>query len=72
MWLKKQLSPSKILSKINVMKEKIGKDRLVKMVKEERSFVKDFIKKAATTGEVIEMSPKVSGLILEHLEDKVL
>ena len=68
----KQLSPSKILSKINVMKEKIGKDRLVKMVKEERSFVKDFIKKAATTGEVIEMSPKVSGLILEHLEDKVL
>jgi hypothetical protein len=65
----KQLSPSRILSKISVMKEKVGRDRLIKMVKDERSFVRDFVKKA-TNGEVMEMSPRVTALIMEHLEDK--
>ena len=67
----KQLSPARILKRINIMSEKIGKDRLVKMVKEERSKVRDFVKKA-TLGTVYEMSPRVTTLILEHLEEKVL
>lgn len=67
----KQLSPARILKRINVMAEKVGKDRLVKMVKEERSNVRDFVKKA-TLGTVYEMSPRVTTLILEHLEEKVL
>lgn len=67
----KQLSPARILKRINIMSEKIGKDRLVKLVKEERSNVRDFVKKA-TLGTVYEMSPRVTTLILEHLEEKVL
>lgn len=67
----KQLSPSRILSKMNTLKERVGRDRLLKMVKEERSNVRDFVKKAVS-GEVTELSPKVTSLIIEHLEDKIL
>lgn len=67
----KQLTPSRILSRINVLSERIGKDRLVKLVKEERPNVKSFVKKA-TLGSVHEMSPKVTTLILQHLEEKIL
>ncbi|MBR1754833.1 hypothetical protein IJ732_08370 [bacterium] len=67
----KQLSPARVLSRINVLAEKVGKDRLVKMVKEERSTVRDFVKKA-TLGTVVEMSPKVTTLVLQHLEEKIL
>ncbi len=67
----KQISPSKILSKMKVLTNKIGKEPLLRMVKQERSIVKDFVKKA-TIGECIDISPKVANIILQHLEEKIL
>jgi len=67
----KQISPKRILTKINVLAEKIGKDRLVKMVRDERSNVKDFVRNAVK-GEIFELSPRVTYLIIQHLEEKIL
>ena len=67
----KQISPARVIARMAVLAEKVGKDRLVRMVKEERSTVRDFVKKAVD-GKCLDLSPRVTKLIIHHLEEKIL
>ena len=67
----KQISPSRVINRMKVLTDKVGKNRLTRMVKEERTLVREFVNKTMS-GEVTEFSPKVTTLIMQHLEEKIL
>lgn len=66
----KQISPAKILAKMNEIFEKVSKDRIEKTIIKERPEVKLFVSKALE-GEYSQMPSKVANIIAQHLEESV-
>ena len=64
------LSPSKILSKIQNVSQYLDKSQIEQTLRMERSKVKRFVF-SALEGEYYEIPPKVANIIATHLEDSV-
>lgn len=66
----KQISPTKILSKLKNIFESNDRTKIETSLIKERPMVKNFIK-SAYEGEYLEMPSKVANIIAQHIEDNV-
>ncbi len=66
----KNISPKKILANMKVIFELAPKEKIDRVVSKERPFVKDFIRKARD-GECLPLAPKVTNIIIQHLEESL-
>ncbi len=66
----KYLNPQKIISRMNKIFEKIPKPVLERNISKERPLVKEFIAKARD-GECIQLPSKITGIIMQHLEESI-
>lgn len=64
----KNISPEKVLSKMNKIFRAIPKAKIESVVSNERPGVKEFISKAQE-GELSQIPPKVANIIAQHLEE---
>lgn len=64
----KHLSPQKVLARVNALLSSVDKSKMDRIISKERSKVKEFIAKAKE-GEYIEMTPKITNIIIQHLEE---
>ncbi len=64
----KHLSPQKVISRMNLLFNSVDKQKMDRIISKERSKVKEFVKKAKE-GEFFEMTPKVTNIIIQHLEE---
>ena len=64
------ITPSKIISKIQNVSQYLDKSQLEQTLRIERAKVKRFVF-SALEGDYYEISPKVANIIATHLEDSV-
>ena len=64
------LTPSKIINKIQNVSQYFDKSQLERLLRPERVKVKRFVF-TALEGEYLEMPPKVANIIATHIEDSV-
>lgn len=67
----KHLSPQKVISRMNLLFNSVDKQKMDRIISKERPKVKEFVKKAKE-GEFFEMTPKVTNIIIQHLEESAV
>lgn len=66
----KFVNPNKVLNKMGKIFEKLPKEKINKIILQERPAIKEFIEKALD-GEYSQIPPKVANIIAQHLEEKI-